>query len=367
MTTPTPETNRREFLSGRSLVRALQHATPAGTPAAPTQPPPADSSAETYLVQVGRSAMACDFDILLNAGQYPRGTDAAVAALDLVDQLEAQLTVYRASSEIQSINRLAAQRPVAVEERLFRLLQRAVELHESTRGAFDITSGPLSRAWGFFRRAGEFPTADAVARARAQVGCQWLELDPPTSSVRFRRPGLEINLNAIGKGYALDRCSELLAERGVHDYLIHGGQSSILARGCRAGGPSHGRGWLVSVRHPYRPHERLAEIWLHDRALGTSGPGNQFFHFQGKRYGHVIDPRTGWPADQLLSATVLAPAAATADALSTALFVLGVPESLDYCASRPELAALLVTAGERAGEVVLHALGLQRDQWRAYA
>jgi thiamine biosynthesis lipoprotein len=363
MTESKHPTNRRQFLLGRSAFQALEDALPAQSVAsAPTDE--RKNAAETYLVQVGRSAMACDFDIYLNAGQHAASTEIAVSALDLVDELEAQMTVYRSDSEVLSINRRAGERAVVVEARLFELLVRAVELYHMTGGAFDITSGPLSKAWGFFKREGRFPSPEEVATAKSRVGTEGIELDADSRTVRFMRPDLEINLNAIGKGYALDRCAELLVERGVENFLIHGGRSSILGRGSRALADSQGRGWLVAVKHPFRADETMLELWLHNRALGTSGAGNQFFHFEGKRYGHIIDPRTGWPADQVLSATVLAPDAATADALATAFFVMGVDESIRYCDAHPKLAAIFVSSAARAGDVELVTHGLTPQEIR---
>jgi thiamine biosynthesis lipoprotein len=110
---------------------------------------------------------------------------------------------------------------------------------------------------------------------------------------------------------------------------------------------------------------RLAEFWLVNQALGTSGSGTQFFHYQGKRYGHVIDPRTGWPADRVLSATVIAPTAEQADALSTALYVMGLGEARDFCAQHPAISALVVTSAAKAGQIELHPLNLAESAWQA--
>ena len=152
--------------------------------------------------------MACQFDVFLNAGQNPAGTESALAALDLVEALEDQMTVYREHSEISRLNRTAADRPVIVERRLLSLLQQALELHRATEGAFDITAGPLSKIWGFYRRAGRVPSPAELEEARQRVGSHWVKLDSDAGTVQFLRPGLEINLGAIGKGYALDRCAE---------------------------------------------------------------------------------------------------------------------------------------------------------------
>src|SRR5262249_22084603 len=156
----------------------------------------------------------------------------------------------------------------------------------------DITSGPLSEAWGFSRREGRVPSEAQIAEARKRVGMQHLVLDHDHNTIAFQRPGVCINLNSMGKGYALDRMEEHLTAQGVDDYLLHGGKSSVLARGNQPG--SKDQGWRIGVRHPLRPAERLAELVLRDKALSTSGAGTQFFIRAGKRYGHILDPRTGF-------------------------------------------------------------------------
>lgn len=386
------DTSRREFLTGRSALRALADAH--GDLAEPLPSP--SSAARTWLTQISREAMACEFEVLLDARKYPAGPDAAVEALDLVEALEAQLTIYREPSEVSQLNQRAYDQGVEVEKGLFRLCEQSKELWSATGGAFDITAGALSKIWGFYRRQGQMPGREEVAEALAQVGSRHLELDTQKNSVRFLVPGLEINLGAIGKGYTLDRCAELLTSRGIADFLIHGGNSSVLARGERQGTGNRSQtaeaggqrpevetnpaespksqisnlkspiasssAWSVGLRHPLRPEQRLAEFVLQDQALGTSGSGSQFFHHQGKRYGHILDPRTGWPADQVLSATVIAPTAAEADALSTAFYVLGIEDARAYCEQHPRISALLVTQ-ERA-EVELHPVNLPDECWR---
>jgi thiamine biosynthesis lipoprotein len=169
-----------------------------------------------------------------------------------------------------------------------------------------------------------------------------------------------VNFNGIGKGYALDRMAELLALHSVDEYLLHGGKSSVLARGNQ---PGHGtRGWTVGLRHPLRPAERLADFCLRDQSLSTSGSGTQFFIRRGQRYGHILDPRTGWPAEGLYSATVIAPTAAEADALSTAFYVMGPEEVEKYCAAHPEISVLLVASAEREAEVRLFEFNLDKQR-----
>ncbi|HEV7226324.1 MAG TPA: FAD:protein FMN transferase [Pirellulales bacterium] len=356
--------SRRQFLKGQSALEALADAAQRAGPATAEQgalSPPAD---EGYLLQLGRQAMACQFEAILNAGQYSQANETVMAALDLVDRLEDQLTVYRETSEIMRTNREAATGPVPLEQGLFALLQRAVELHSETDGAFDITSGPLTKVWGFYRRQGAIPGEAELAEALSRVGSQFLQLDPQAQTIRFLKPGMELNLGAIGKGHALDRAAETMFAAGVHDFLWHGGQSSILARGSQATQTADRPGWLVGVRHPLLPERQIVEVCLHDRALGTSGAGTQFFRHRGRRYGHLLDPRSGRPAEGVISATVLAPTAADADALATALYILGPEQALAWCEGRGEIGMLMFVGGGSGKGVELVTAGLADQQWR---
>jgi thiamine biosynthesis lipoprotein len=331
--------SRRDFLKGKAALYVVGDLIERALPDFPEPPPPAP--AESYLLHLSRRAMACEFQLLFNAGQYPQATEAAMEALDLVETLEEQMSVFRASSQLSRINREAADGPVPVEPRLLEILQLAQRIYAETAGAYDITSTSLWRAWGFARREGRVPTPEQLAEARRCVGGQFVQLDPEAQTVRFLQPGMELNLGSIGKGYALDRAAEQLLAAGVGDFLLHGGQSSVLARGSRLAGTAPD-GWTVGIHDPLRRGRRIGQLCLRDRALGTSGSANQSFRHRGRRYAHILDPRTGWPAEGVWSATVLAPTAAEADALSTAFFVMGADAAFRYCRSRPDLAAVLV-------------------------
>lgn len=354
------KSTRRDFLSGRSAADAAADLGERMLGPEGSAGPSVQSMGKSYLIHVTRRAMACEFQVDLNAGQYPQGTPAALKALELISHLEDQMSVFRPESEISRLNRTAAEGPVQVESRLFDLLALAWRLNEETAGAFDVTSGPLWRAWGFARRQGSVPSAEELTDALERTGAGLVELDEDVRTVRFGKPGMEINLGSIGKGYALDRAAERLLEAGVGDFLLHGGQSSVLARGRRME-PSapEGAGWKVGLRDPVRPNTRLAEIRLVDQALATSGSARQYFRHAGRRYGHILDPRSGWPAEGVYSATVLAPEAALADALATAFCVMGPDATLDYCQDRPELSAVLVCPGPQGSGVQLHTVGFE--------
>jgi thiamine biosynthesis lipoprotein len=358
MMTTSPRSTRREFLQGRAAADAL--ADLADQLSAGLELP--EPAAANYLLRLSRRAMACQFEFFFNAGQYAQAPEAALAALDVVDRLEDQLSVFREHSEVSRLHRHAADEPLAVEPALFGLLEKALELHSATRGAYDVTSGPLSRLWGFTRRAGAVPDAAELAAIRKLVDSHLLALDPSSNTVRFMQHGMEINLGSIGKGYALDRAAALLLEAGIGDFLLHGGNSSVLARGDH-GARGSGEGWLVGVRDPLRPNRRAGQLRVRNRALATSGSGTQFFLHQGRRYGHILDPRSGWPAEGVLSTSVLAPTAAEADALSTAFYVMGPEPTRAFCDQRADIAAVMFCPGPREGSVESHTFNLQPTDW----
>ncbi len=295
---------------------------------------------EGYWLHVSRPAMACRFEITLPLRDQA-GVVVARQSLDEIDRLEQQLTVFRENSEVSLINRHAASSPVRVEPSLFDLLLLCRELYGETGGAFDITSGPLSRCWGFLKRQGRIPETDEIEAARSIVGCDKLRLDRDSQTIRFDRPGIEINLGSIGKGYAIDAIAELISGR-VKTALLSAGSSSMRAVG--SGDRGHG-GWVVGLRHPRDKDRRMATLRLRDAALSTSGNDEQFFEHNGKRYGHIIDPRTGLPAQSVSGVTVIAPSAALSDALATAFYVGGPELAAAYCSTHPDVLVVMLESG----------------------
>jgi len=186
---------------------------------------------------------------------------------------------------------------------------------------------------------------------------KWLELNPGRRSVRFLRDGMEINLGSIGKGYALDRAAEILRAGKVRSALLHAGGSSVLAVGQQ---PHELRGWPVAIRHPWREGSSLGVVYLKDRALGTSAATFQHLQYNHRKLGHLLDPRRGWPAEGIASASAVAPTATQADALATAFFVLGVKQTRHYCETHRGIGAILLPEGEDASPVVI---GLEPNTW----
>ncbi len=340
--------NRRDFLTGKALRRQAEQAGEAfadelaeGERVIPTGGP---------TVRLSVRAMACEFTIIRDPGPA-RETMLCSDALDLLHPLEAQISVYRDESELSLLNQRARTEPVEVEPELFDLLLECRRLFEETDGAFDATSGALISLWREARAEKTIPTQQQIDEAKRKTGTDKVRFDVENRTIRFDVDGLEFNLGAIGKGYALDRSATFLKDEGLQKFLYHGGHSSLLAAGAHQGQA----GWPVGIRNPAFTDRRLATILLKDRALSSSGSNVQNFRHDGRRFGHILDPRTGWPAEGLLSATVLAPTAALADALSTAFFVLGVENAQRYCDNHPDVSAVLIpppTRGRRLEPVV---------------
>jgi thiamine biosynthesis lipoprotein len=252
---------------------------------------------------------------------------------------------------------------VTVSLATMEMMRLALDIHRDTDGAFDITAAALSQVWGFSSRRGAMPTPEEIQEALERVGSDAIELDDVGSSIRFSRK-ISVNSGGIGKGFAIDQAAQLLLDRGVDEFVIHGGKSSARAHGRQLLSQPQS-GWKVAVRHPEQTQHILGSLLLHDIALGTSGPANQYFYFRGVRYGHIIDPRTGWPARGPLSVTVLHRSAARADALATGLYVMGVDAAIAYCESHPDVGMLALLPGKRQGDIEVITCNLREDQWIA--
>lgn len=297
--------------------------------------------------------MATRFEIVLR-GENPIALRAAGdEALDEIERLENQLSLYRSGSDIARVNRDAHEHPVRVTPETFRLLERARDLSRETGGTFDITIAPLVRCWGFMNGTGAMPEQAAVEEARAQIGMQHVELDPGNFTVEFARAGMMLDLGAIGKGYAVDRAAMLLREAGVNSALLHGGTSTSFALGRDANGAP----WKVAVTSPERGDgsKPLAVIELENESLSVSAVWGRSFRVGEKTYGHIIDPRTGAPAEGALLAAVVSPCATETDALSTAL--LTAPELMPaLITARAAIRCLIARGDKKAPEISRHAI-----------
>jgi thiamine biosynthesis lipoprotein len=246
--------------------------------------------------------------------------DSAIEdAFEEAARLNRLLSNYVAESEWSVVNREAAKRAVPVSEELFRLLEQCVGYSRQSEGAFDITVGPLMKIWGFYKGSGRVPHRAEVRMAQTRIGWQHIKLDSKSSTVRFDAP-VEMDPGGIGKGYAVDRMAEILKKKGVASGIITAGRSSIYAIGAP---PNEPRGWRVNVSDPRDTRKDVAEFYLKNESMSTSGSTEKFFVAGGKTYTHIMDPRTGYPAEGMLSVSVIAPRTIDSEAWTKPYFILG--------------------------------------------
>lgn len=272
-----------------------------------------------------------------------RALEEARSALENVDQ---RFSTYRDDSELSRVNRLAAKQSVAISLETYHLLQKAQDYSQRTEGAFDITVTPLIRLWKQAEKENRLPTDTEIREVKAKVGFEKLKLnasDLPT--VAFVVEGMELNVDAIAKGYAVDKTLTALRQPCIIAALVDiGGEVAAFGQNRPA------KNWIIGIQDPfaYDKHNPLSQrprwlIRLQDCAVATSGNYRQYVTIGGKEYSHIIDPRTGRPADLMPSVTVIAPATADADALATAISVLGPEKSLAIIESLPDTEAFLVS------------------------
>jgi thiamine biosynthesis lipoprotein len=294
---------------------------------------PAPAAGTLVRYEASHNAMGTVFTVAAYGRDGDYLGEVAEEVFEEVDRLDAQMSNYKPASELSVINREAGRREVVVEPGLFQLLRDSVRYGEETGGAFDPTVGPLIRRWGFFGGHGRLPSRQEIAQVLMSIGYRHLKLDEARRTIRFDQNGLELDLGGIAKGYAVDRAVEILRSNSITAALVSSGTSSIYALGS----PPGERGWRVTVRDPLDARKPADVFRLQNYSLSTSGSYEKFFKIGGKTYCHIVDPRTGWPVQNMLATVALAPSATRSDALSTSFFVLGVESSRKYLASHPDL------------------------------
>jgi FAD:protein FMN transferase len=289
------------------------------------------SSSSLHHHAAARMSMACEYAIEAygrDAEALPRIVDEAFDGVDRIDRL---MSHYKPDSPLSRINREADRHPVAVPQELFDFIAEAMRYHRESGGTFDITVGPLMKAWGFFRGEGRLPSESELAGARRHVGGAHLTLDPALRTIAFDEAGVELDLGGIAKGYAVDRVAELLKRREVAAALISAGGSTIYALGSPPTAPA----WTVMLQDPTDSRKTAFTLGLKDRALSIAGSSEKSFEADGVRYSHIMDPRTGRPAQGVLSVAVLTTTGTAGDALDDAFYVLGPEHSRAYLNQLP--------------------------------
>ena len=283
-------------------------------------PFPAAPGQELLRLEKSADAMGSTYSIALYGTDRIKMEAAIDAAFDEVRRLDELLSNYKPGSEWSEVNRDAASKPVKASPELFGLLAACLEYSRQSEGAFDITVGPLMKVWGFYKGSGHLPHRPEVLAVLGKVGYRHIQLDPAARTVRFDRPGGEMDPGGIGKGFAVDRMVEILRRSGVSIALVAGSGSSIFGMGAPPGEPD---GWPVTIKDPWDSSKTLAEVRLKDMSLSTSGSYEKFFRAEGRIYAHIMDPRTGYPAQGSVSVSVVAPRTLDSEAWAKPFFVNG--------------------------------------------
>lgn len=306
--------------------------------------------------------MGTTFELRFDAAT--RGSVAlAESCFDLIDDLEMMMTIYRDDSTLSRINATYHSAPAVVPKDLFELLTLARSIHHATEGAYDITTGTLSRIWGFVKGPRRVPSEQELHDALDRTGMRHIQFDAENRTIRSDKEGVELNLGSIGKGYAIDRVVQRIRSALLPiPAMVHGGRSSLFALGHQPG--TLFEPWTIALHNPADPEHSIVELKLVDQAVGTSGATFQSFEADGRTYGHIIDPRSGIPPEGPLSVTVIAPTAAEADAISTALYLTGPAMAARLIEARPGLGVLFLRRSEHsdAGQPELLVMNIASDR-----
>ena len=279
----------------------------------------AAANPELLRLESSVQAMGSTYSVVLYGADREQLEEAAELAFAEAKRLDEELSNYKPESPWSQVNRFAAERPVPVPAELFDLLSACLNYSKLSDGAFDITVGPLMRVWGFYKGSGHLPKPGLVKTALASVGYKGILLDSKTRTVRFAKKGVEMDPGGIGKGFAVDRMVDVLRKAGIQIALVSGSGSSIYGMGA----PPGEKGWTISIRDPRDETKTVQDIMLHDESLSTSGSYEKFFEAEGKICAHIMDPRTGFPAQGMLSVSVITPHTIDSEAWCKPFFING--------------------------------------------
>jgi thiamine biosynthesis lipoprotein len=276
-----------------------------------------------------------------------RGESAIEAVFVEFRRIDALMSTYKPESELSRMNAGAAAAPVRVSRELYDLLVTSIEYSKLTRGAFDVTYASVGYLYDYRRHV--HPDERAIAAALPAIDYRHLRLLPKTTSVRFARPGVRVDLGGIAKGYAVDRGVAVLQGLGIEHAMVNAGGDTRLI------GDRKGRPWVVGIRHPDDESKVVLRMPITDAALSTSGDYERFFEEDGVRYHHILDPRTGKSASKVRSVTIIGPTATRTDALTKSVFVLGAEEGIALIDTLGDVDAIAVTPEGK----VLYSKGLE--------
>jgi len=288
--------------------------------------------------------MGSRFDITIvaaDSAQAEKHIDEVIAEMNRIEEL---ISDWKESSQISEVNRNAGIKPVKVDREVFELTKRSLYFSQITDGAFDISYAAMDKIWKFDGSMKQMPTSEEIEKSVAKVGYKNIELDSINSSIFLKLDGMKIGFGSTGKGYAADRGRELMEAKGVKAGIVNA-SGDMTTWGAKL----NGKAWNVGITNPFDEEKYLAVVPLKREAVTTSGSYEKYVEFDGKRYAHIINPVTGYPATGLISVTVIGPHAEMANGFSTSIMILGKEKGLKLIQQFSQYSCILVTDD---GEVI---------------
>ncbi len=281
--------------------------------------------------------MGSRFDITVVANDSVKGNQAIDLAVAEITRIEKLISSWDANSQTSEINRNSGIKPIKVDAELFNLIERSMGISKLTDGAFDISYASMDKIWKFDGSMTEMPSEETIKTSVAKVGFGNIVLDKENLTVFLKLPGMKIGFGAIGKGYAADKAKALLMEKGVIAGIINAsGDMNTWGK------QPNGNEWTIAITNPLNKNKVFALFPLNEGAVVTSGNYEKFVSFNGIRYTHIINPKTGYPATGIISATVFAPKAELADALATSVFVMGIETGINRINQLPKVECIII-------------------------
>lgn len=271
-----------------------------------------------------QSLLGSPFEITVVAKDSVEGNYFTTLAIDEVKRIENLISDWIPTTQISKVNHNAGIQPIKVDQEVYDLLERAIKISKLTSGAFDISYASMDKIWKFDGSMKEMPSPEAIKKSVEKVGYQNIILNPKDTTIFLKNKGMKLGLGGIGQGYIADKIKVLLQVKGCKSGLVNV-SGDINTWGKQPDGQS----WTVGIVNPMNKNKVFATFPLDDSAVETSGSYEKYVTFNGKRYSHIIDPRTGYPATGIVSVSVFAKQTEIADALATGIFVLGVEVGLD--------------------------------------
>ncbi|EJL62498.1 FAD:protein FMN transferase [Flavobacterium sp. CF136] len=278
------------------------------------------------------------FDITVIAKDSLTAVQSIETIITEITRIENLISDWKPASQVSEVNHNAGISPVKVDREVFELTQRAIKLSKLTNGAFDISFAAMDKIWKFDGSMTEMPSAEAIKKSVEKVGYKNIILDSVQSTIFLKLKGMKIGFGALGEGYATDRCRDIMLAKGIKSGIVNASGDMTTW-----GKQSNGKDWNIGITNPFHPDDVFAVVPLNEGAVTTSGSYEKFVVLNGKRFSHIINPATGYPATGLCSVTVFGPKAEIANGFSTSLMVMGRKAGIDLINKYPDYSCIMIT------------------------